>query len=190
MPLVSQAFNWAFGVYAAATMGSEMTAAAFGQLGQVRRDPFAMLPFCGYHMGDYFGHWLDVRRAASKNKPRIFNVNWFRRDKDGKFALARLRREHARAEVDRRPRARPARRPPKAPLGWMPRYEDLDWRGLKFSEAAVRPRDDGQPRRMGAGNRLARRAVLQALRPAAARVAVDPRPAAGQLVADAEEGAK
>ena len=130
VPLVFEARDWRHGVFIAATMGSEKTAAAFGGLGELRRDPFAMLPFCGYHMGDYMAHWLTMSERTDESKlPRIYGVNWFRKDADGKFLwpgfgenlrvldwiCRRLEGEAGAAET---------------PIGAVPRPEDLDLTGL------------------------------------------------------------
>ncbi|MBC8132089.1 MAG: phosphoenolpyruvate carboxykinase (GTP) [Deltaproteobacteria bacterium] len=129
MPLVFQSFNWSHGVYCAATMASEATAAAEG-LPPVRRDPMAMLPFCGYNMADYFSHWLNLGRRVP-NPPRIFRVNWFRRGADGKFLWPGFR-ENMRILAWITDRIHGRGYAVESPLGWMPRHEDLRWEGLDY----------------------------------------------------------
>ena len=132
IPLVYQSLNWTNGVYVGATMGSERTAAAEGKVGELRNDPMAMLPFCGYHMGDYFHHWINMGKIL-REKPIIFHVNWFRKDGEGNFMWPGygqnmrvlkwiVERTNGKIEAE------------ESPLGWIPYYNDIDWRGLDYSQ--------------------------------------------------------
>jgi phosphoenolpyruvate carboxykinase (GTP) len=132
-PLVFESRDWAHGVFVGATMGSETTAAATGQVGVVRRDPMAMLPFCGYNMGDYFGHWLGMGRSL-KHPPAIFHVNWFRTGPDGRFIWPGFG-QNLRVLLWMIDRVRGRGAAEETPIGFVPTQAALNWDGLDLSRA-------------------------------------------------------
>lgn len=136
IPLVHESFDWAHGVFMGSIMGSEITAATISDnIGKVRRDPFAMLPFCGYHMGDYLQHWLDIGEKASPDKlPKIFYVNWFRKDEDGNWLWPGFG-ENSRVLKWIFERVSGEGKAVKTPIGYMPTPDAIDTEGLDVSEA-------------------------------------------------------
>ncbi|MDX9823036.1 MAG: phosphoenolpyruvate carboxykinase domain-containing protein, partial [Syntrophales bacterium] len=133
VPLVNQAFDWRHGTFLGSIVSSETTAAAQGKVGQVRRDPFAMLPFCGYHMADYFAHWLNIGRSADPAKlPKIFYVNWFRKTKEGKWLWPGYG-ENSRVLKWIFERTEGAGGSVETPIGHLPTPDAIDRKGLSVS---------------------------------------------------------
>jgi phosphoenolpyruvate carboxykinase (GTP) len=137
VPLITEAFDWQHGTFLGATASSETTAAAAGKVGQLRRDPMAMLPFCGYHMGDYFAHWLEIgKRSSAEKLPRIFYVNWFRTDENSKFFWPGYG-ENSRVLKWIFERCDDKAHAVETPIGRLPKPEDLDMSGLDLPRSSL-----------------------------------------------------
>jgi phosphoenolpyruvate carboxykinase (GTP) len=136
VPLVSEALDWEHGVFLGSVMSSEKTAAAAGAIGQVRRDPFAMLPFCGYNFGDYFQHWLDIGKHQGAKLPKLFYVNWFRKDQEGRFIWPGFG-DNARVLKWVLDRIAGTTDAIETPIGMVPKTEDLDVAGLDLTADAL-----------------------------------------------------
>ena len=136
VPLVSEALDWEHGVFLGSVMSSEKTAAAAGAIGQVRRDPFAMLPFCGYNFGDYFQHWLDIGKHQGAKLPKLFYVNWFRKDQEGRFIWPGFG-DNARVLKWVLGRIDGTTEAIETPIGMVPKTEDLDVSGLDLAADAL-----------------------------------------------------
>ncbi len=134
IPLVNEAKNWNHGTFLGSIMGSEMTAAAFGKIGQLRRDPMAMLPFCGYHMGDYFAHWIKIGQKSGAKLPKIYFVNWFRKSAEGKFLWPGFG-ENSRVLKWVFERCQGKAQARETPIGNLPAEGAMDIQGLKVSKA-------------------------------------------------------
>jgi phosphoenolpyruvate carboxykinase (GTP) len=137
VPLVQEAFDWEHAVFMGATMSSETTAAAAGAVGQLRFDPMAMLPFCGYNMADYFGHWLKLGRREGAHLPRVFYVNWFRKDADGKFLWPGFGENSRVLEWVFR-RCEGEGEAVETPVGLLPAEGEIDTEGLDISLEAMK----------------------------------------------------
>jgi phosphoenolpyruvate carboxykinase (GTP) len=137
IPLVNEAFNWEHGVFMGSSTGSETTAAALGKAGVLRRDPFAMLPFCGYNMGDYFAHWLSIAGKADRSKlPKVFFVNWFRKSPEGKWLWPGYG-ENSRVLKWICERVEGTGKAVRSPIGYLPTEDALDVSGLKISKEEI-----------------------------------------------------
>jgi phosphoenolpyruvate carboxykinase (GTP) len=136
VPLATEAFTWQHGTFLASIMSSEKTAAAAGKVGELRFDPMAMLPFCGYNMGDYFAHWLDVAKTDGAKMPRVYYVNWFRKDDDGRFLWPGYG-ENSRVLKWIFERCDGAAEARETPIGNLPTPEALDTDGLNIDAAAL-----------------------------------------------------